>query len=837
MQDIGANGAEYNIINSTDVITLANGDTYFTYAYQTSGQSLFIGGAFAGQPLGYSNHITFTQLTPVSGSPTVGTIDQVLQQGNTTNRNVTLGSVTAGGLQLAVNTFFLTGGTAGQVLTAGALGAVSWQNPASTYTLPIATTTTLGGIKPDGTTIIVDAATGVARSTGGTSYTLPVANTTTLGGVKAGGTNVTIAGDGTISSSQPLATTTSSGIVTVGSGVNVANGVISVTPYSLPIASTSVLGGVKPDGTTITINAVTGVISASGGGTYTLPIASASVLGGIKVGTGLTIDAGGVLSASNGFLNTVLVGTTTGNVQAASRVIFAPANFTVTYDSPSQTATITALGGGGGGAITITNGTTTVASATQLTIGGNITLTNPSTGTAAINVPIATKATLGLVKSSTGLAIDANGNLSLNAATTSTIGGVYASSTSGLSLGADGGLSLNLPTATASILGGVKVGTTLSINSGVLNYILPVATSTTLGAVKVGSGIAVAADGTISVSALATPITIANGGTGATTQLGAQTNLGIGSAGLLNTGTTQGTIPVLGANGKLPSSTLPVPTSANLGGITIATGNKNGVTTDAYGVLTTVNASTSQVGVVQIPSSGGLTVDIGANLSLQNVTISNQTVSFSITAAQNRTAFLVQMADGNQTVTLPNTSTISDGYFITLSGENRLAQAGFGFRVNTFTNTQVINIAGVNVTGFIVGANERVTLVWSTSVSAWFISNGNPLTAYASQYRTNLGLGTGATANTGTTSGSVPVLGAGGRLGSSLLPIATGANIGGVTPDNVSLAVNASGQLSSNPATTTSLGAVSVGAGLTVTAGGQLSTTGYGYAGISAYNS
>jgi hypothetical protein len=52
------------------------------------------------------------------------------------------------------------------------------------------------------------------------------------------------------------------------------------------------LGGVKVDGTTITIT--DGVISGSS--TYTLPTASAETLGGVKVGTRLTITDG-VLSA------------------------------------------------------------------------------------------------------------------------------------------------------------------------------------------------------------------------------------------------------------------------------------------------------------------------------------------------------------------------------------------------------------------------------------------------------------------------------------------------------------------------------------------------------------
>lgn len=63
----------------------------------------------------------------------------------------------------------------------------------SSYTLPVASSTTLGGVKPDGTTTTVD-----ADGTIHANYTLPTASTDTLGGVKVDGTSVTIT-DGVIS--------------------------------------------------------------------------------------------------------------------------------------------------------------------------------------------------------------------------------------------------------------------------------------------------------------------------------------------------------------------------------------------------------------------------------------------------------------------------------------------------------------------------------------------------------------------------------------------------------------------------------------------------------------
>ena len=67
--------------------------------------------------------------------------------------------------------------------------------------------------------------------------------------------------------------------------------------YVLPVASANTLGGVKV-GTGLAIDA-NGVLAATGGG-YVLPVASASELGGVKIGTGLSIDANGVLSATGG---------------------------------------------------------------------------------------------------------------------------------------------------------------------------------------------------------------------------------------------------------------------------------------------------------------------------------------------------------------------------------------------------------------------------------------------------------------------------------------------------------------------------------------------------------
>lgn len=137
------------------------------------------------------------------------------------------------------------------------------------------------------------------------TISVKVASASQLGGVKVDGNTITIDENGVISSSGGGGGTT----YTAGTGIDITNNEISVKT-----ASTSQLGGVKVDGSTITINA-NGVISAQGGGSsYTagtgiditndeisLKKASTSQLGGVKVdGTTITADANGVISAAGG---------------------------------------------------------------------------------------------------------------------------------------------------------------------------------------------------------------------------------------------------------------------------------------------------------------------------------------------------------------------------------------------------------------------------------------------------------------------------------------------------------------------------------------------------------
>ena len=58
-----------------------------------------------------------------------------------------------------------------------------------------------------------------------------------------------------------------------------------------------------------------------GGGSYTLPVASASVLGGVKIGQGISIDQDGVISAQGGKNDIVLDVAELDNMRYADREV------------------------------------------------------------------------------------------------------------------------------------------------------------------------------------------------------------------------------------------------------------------------------------------------------------------------------------------------------------------------------------------------------------------------------------------------------------------------------------------------------------------------------------
>jgi len=109
------------------------------------------------------------------------------------------------------------------------------------FPISTASTTVLGGVKVDGVTITIN--NGVIS--GGVTYTLPAATTSTLGGVIIGD-NINFESN---IISLSTATTSTLGLIKIGDNLSISDDgtLSSFSAYTLPIATTSTLGGVIID--------------------------------------------------------------------------------------------------------------------------------------------------------------------------------------------------------------------------------------------------------------------------------------------------------------------------------------------------------------------------------------------------------------------------------------------------------------------------------------------------------------------------------------------------------------------------------------------------------------
>ena len=158
---------------------------------------------------------------------------------------------------------------------------------------------------------IVDGVISAIGGSGGGSYTLPVADYDKLGGVKAKQTDPykeygIVYIDSNARLRVPVANqgeSSNAGIVLPNSGQFEVNN--SGYMYLRPASNS--IGGVKPDGTTTTVDTdgtIHAVIPP-----YTLPTASTTTIGGVKVdGTSITIADGVISSAAGGLIGKKMSG-------------------------------------------------------------------------------------------------------------------------------------------------------------------------------------------------------------------------------------------------------------------------------------------------------------------------------------------------------------------------------------------------------------------------------------------------------------------------------------------------------------------------------------------------
>jgi len=305
---------------------------------------------FAVTGTGTVRSITFTGSNgiTVSGSPvtTTGNIAIGINLGNNVYYDTGTGSLNA------VDTTYnvATSSVDGLMSTADRTKLDGIDPSANNYALPRATSTSLGGIKigtnlsitQDGELSSVNTTYGLVTQsvaglmsggdktkldgidTNANNYSLPAATASTRGGIKVGA-NLSVDVDGILTPSIPTATQSVEGLLSSTDKTKLDGIDTNANNYSLPTASSSVLGGIKI-GTNLSIDGngvvssadttyadatttVAGLMSTSdktkldgidtNANNYSLPTASASVLGGIKIGTNLSIDVNGVVDSTD----------------------------------------------------------------------------------------------------------------------------------------------------------------------------------------------------------------------------------------------------------------------------------------------------------------------------------------------------------------------------------------------------------------------------------------------------------------------------------------------------------------------------------------------------------
>ena len=252
----GGTGIDVSVVGGDIVITNTYAE-YLTNSAQDDAAAIFTGGTHTGISYSYdtnSNLITSTVNFPAETAYTL--------EGSLTGVDQVKVSLEADGATGPGDINFLGSGGVNLAYDVGTSTITISKTDPAPYELPAATTTDLGGVIPDGSTITVDA---FGNITAPYTYTLPVATTSTLGGVIPDGTTITVNGSGEISApyvyTLPVATISSlGGVIVDGVSIEVdVNGEIGLIP-----ASSSNLGGVIPDETTITADA-SGIISLSAG--------------------------------------------------------------------------------------------------------------------------------------------------------------------------------------------------------------------------------------------------------------------------------------------------------------------------------------------------------------------------------------------------------------------------------------------------------------------------------------------------------------------------------------------------------------------------------------------
>ena len=226
-------------------------------------------------------------------------------------------------------------------------------------------------------------------------------------------------------------------------------------------------------------------------------------------------------------------------------------------------------------------------------------------------------------------------------------------------------------------------------------------------------------------------LSIAKGGTGATDAAGARTALGLGTAALVDTGTADGTIALLSTGDKFAAVLIPDLSDLN-GTLSIAKGGTGA--TDAAGARTALGLGTAATvatgtisGTIPVLTTGGL-LEVARIPNLEDLT---GLLPLTKGGTGGTDAATARASLGLGTAALVNTGTTS-GTVPLIQATNKLAASAVP-DLPDLTGTLTISKGGTGATS-------------------------------ALDARSNLGLGSAATASTGTTDGTIPVLSTSGKL-------------------------------------------------------------------------
>lgn len=279
---------------------------------------------------------------------------------------------------------------------------------------------------------------GIAAGANNYTYTLPNATSSTLGGVKIG-SNITVS-SGTISLTKSNVTSalgytppTSDTVYTHPTYTSKSSGLYKITVDSTGHVSAA---------TAVQKSDITALGIPAQDTTYTLPNATSSVLGGVKIGSNITVSSG-------------TISLTKSNVTTA--LGYTPPTTDTVYTHPTYTSKSSGL-------YKITVDSTGHISATAAVAKSDITALGIPAQDTTYTLPTASSSTLGGVKIGTGIAISSGviSNSGVRSISTGTANGTISVNTNGTSANvAVKGLGSNAYTSTAYL---PMTGGTLSGN-------------------------------------------------------------------------------------------------------------------------------------------------------------------------------------------------------------------------------------------------------------------------------------------------------------------------------------------------------------------------------------